>query len=55
MSTGELIFVGIVIAWLVTYFYGIIFVDKNKINWPCIIAFLFAPVLAVVANACGLK
>lgn len=55
MTTGELIFVGLLIAWLVTCFYGIIFVDKNKTNWPVIIAFLFAPIMVVIAEACGLK
>lgn len=55
MTTGELIFVGVVGLWLITFFYGIVFVDKDKINWPCIIGCLFTPLLAVVAYFCGLR
>ena len=54
MTIGELIFTGVVITWLLDMFYGMIFVDNDKTNWPCIIGFLFVPFIPIIALACGL-
>ena len=55
MTTGEWIFLGFMVLWLIDCFYGVIFVDKNKTNWPVIVAFVSAPLIVVLAEMCGLK
>lgn len=57
MTTGELIFVGVVVVWIINMIFAAVNSCKydGKPNWYAIIGLSSAPLIAIVAAICGLR